>query len=141
MDRGGPFQQELLIGPWESFLDALRDDVKALGGSTSVGAWFNPEKSQQAQRNYVNDRLSDERRERFSDEQLELLMRRAIQRRGYSAAHWYRCDVLGTERPRPKNPETEKERAMAAFVQAAATVKGAVEELKRLGHVVGVKLD
>lgn len=130
-------QQELIIGPFDSFLEGLRDDVKALGGSTSVGKWFIPEKSQDAQRNYVNDRLSSERLARFSDEQIELIMRRSVTLRGYSAAHLYLCDSLGTERPKAKNPETERERAMERFRESAALVKSAVEDLKRLGVPLG----
>lgn len=126
-------QGEMFVGPWESYLEALKDDVKHLGGSKAVGAWFIPEKSVEAQRGYVNDRLSPERRERFSEEQENLIMRRAIQARGYSAAHWYRCDALGTERPKPNDPETERERAQRAFAGAVDSLGRAIEELKRQG--------
>ncbi len=126
-------QVELIVGPWESFLEALRDDVGALGGPKAVGEWFQAEKSIEARRNYVNDRLNCERRERFSEEQLELIMQRAVKARGYSAAHYYLCDRLGTERPKIKDPESERDRAMAAFVQGARQMERVVEELKRLG--------
>lgn len=92
-------QGEMFIGPWESFLKALKGD----------------------------------RRERFTEEQENLIMRRAIQSRGYSAGHWHRCDMLGTERPKSSDPETEKDRAMRAFVLAAGSLERSVEALKRLG--------
>lgn len=123
-------QQEL---PLESYLEALRDDVKALGGSTAVGGWFIPEKSDEAKRNYVNDRLSAGRRERFSDDQIQLIMRRAVQRRGYSSAHYFLCDAIGTERPKPKDPEAARERAMARFAEAVERLDHATAEVKRLG--------
>lgn len=123
-------QGELELGG--TFLEALRDDVKALGGATSVGAWFIPEKSQEAQRNYVNDRLSAARRDRFSHDQVELIMRRAVNRRGFSAAHFYLCDAIGTERPKPKDPAAQRERAMERFSAAAELLDKSVEELKRL---------
>lgn len=126
-------QGELIIGPWESRAEALRDDIKALGGSKAVGAWFIPEKSVEAQRNYVNDRVSDDRRERFSDEQLELIRRRAIATRGYSASFWHECDVLGVERPKAKDPETERERAMREFVAAVDRLDRVRQDLQRQG--------
>lgn len=118
--------------PLDSYLEALRDDVKALGGSTSVGKWFIPEKSDEAQRNYINDRLSSGRRERFSDDQVQLIMRRAVQRRGFSLAHYYLCDAIGTERPKPKDPEAERQRAMARFAEAVDRLQGTADDLKRL---------
>lgn len=122
-------QQDL---PLESYLESLREDVKTLGGSTKVGAWFIPEKSQEAQRNYVNDRLSSARRERFTDDQVELIMRRAIQARGHSDALNYLCDRLGMERPKPKDPELERRRAMERFAEAADRMSAAVDDIKRL---------
>ena len=129
-------QEEL---PLESYLEALRDDVKALGGSTAVGAWFIPEKSTEAQRNYVNDRLSAGRRERFSDDQVQLIMRRAVARRGYSAALAYLCDAVGMERPKPKDPNAERERAMARFVEAVGGLERSVAELKRFGVTIPLR--
>lgn len=125
-------QGTLLQGPWDSFLEALRDDIQALGGSSKVGSWFIPGKSQDAQRNYVNDRLNADRRERFADDQQELIMRRAVESRGYSAALFYLCDAIGTERPKAKNPETERDRAQRAFIDAAQSLERAVGDLKRL---------
>lgn len=125
--------------PLESFLESLRDDVKALGGSTAVGKWFQAEKSDEAQRNYVNDRLNGARRERFSEAQIELIMRRAVARRGYSAALYYLCDIVGAERPKAKDPEAARERAMARFVDAVDRLEAATSEAKRLGLAVPLR--
>jgi hypothetical protein len=132
-------QAELFVGPWDSFLEALRDDVNACGGSKEVGEWFWKEKSTEARRNCVNDRLNAERRDRFTDEQVELIMRRAVQKRGYSAAHWYRCDVVGTERPKAVRLEDEQARARQQLVQAAEQVQRAVEQLAKLGIPVNLR--
>jgi hypothetical protein len=132
-------QLPLVIGPWESRADALRDDVKALGGAKEVGAWFIPEKSVEAQRNYVNDRISENRRERFQEDQVELIMRRAIDKRGYSAALWHECDVLGVERPKAKDPESERDRAMRSFVAATKSLERSIEEVKRLGVAIPLR--
>jgi ATP phosphoribosyltransferase regulatory subunit HisZ len=122
-------QRDLIIGPWGSFNAALRDDVLALGGATRVGAWFT-KKSQDAQRNYVNDRLSADRRGRFKQEQIELIMRRAVELRGFSAAHYYLCDSIGAQRPGEKDPESERDRAKRAFITAADKVDNATKELR-----------
>jgi hypothetical protein len=131
-------QLELVIGPWDSYLDALRDDVIAVGGSKEVGEWFWREKTPEARRNCVNDRLNAERRERFTDEQEQLIMRRAVQKRGYSAAHYYRCDVLGTERPKALRIEDQQEKAQREFVEAVARFERSVQTLKALGVVVPI---
>jgi hypothetical protein len=135
--RGEQAQGELELGG--TFLEALRDDVKALGGATGVGAWFIPERSQEAQRNYVNDRLSAARRDRFSDDQVELIMRRAVHRRGFSAAHFYLCDAIGTERPKPKDPQAQRDRALERFTAAAELLGGCVEDLKRLNITIPLR--
>lgn len=131
-------EQEQAELPLDSFLEGLKEDVRTLGGSTKVGRWFIPEKSDEAQRNYVNDRLSAARRERFTDDQVELIMRRAVQSRGSSGALNYLCDRLGMERPKPKDPELERRRAMERFSEAADRMYSAVEELKR--HNISVPL-
>ena len=126
-------QVPLLVGPWESFLEALRDDIQELGGPKAVGEWFLPEKSIEVRRNFVNDRLNAERRERFSDEQVELIMRKAVQKRGYSAAHWHRCDVLATDRPPAIRIEDERDRMRKAFVSAVANLGQIEKRMRELG--------
>jgi hypothetical protein len=126
-------QESLFVGPWDTFLEALRDDVVAIGGSKDVGEWFWREKTMEARRNCVNDRLNAERRERFTDEQVELIMRRAVQKRGYSAAHFHRCDVIGTERPKAVRLEDEQARARQDLAAAAQSLERAAERLERLG--------
>lgn len=92
---------------YDSELDALRDDVNACGGPKDVGAWFWPDKTVENRRNRVNDRLNGERTERFTDDQKRLIMRRARERRGFSATLSFICDDTGFERPKPKNPKDE----------------------------------
>lgn len=90
---------------YDSELDALRDDVIACGGPKAVGEWFWPDKEVINRRNRVNDRLNEERDERFTDDQKRLIMKRARERRGYSAALFFLCDDIGFERPKPKHPQ------------------------------------
>lgn len=126
-------QQKLFPDRYDSYLEALRDDINALGGPKVVGEWFAREKSPEAQRNWVNDRLNIARRERFTDEQERLIMRRAREKRGYSAAVYCICDETGFERPKAIEPEDERAKAMRDFTQAVEIMSRHVERLERLG--------
>lgn len=113
-------EQELF---YDSYLEALRDDVNACSGPKEVGHWFWPEKSPETRRNSVNDRQNTEKRDRFSDDQVQLIMRRTRERRGFSAAVTFICDHTGFERPKSKDPENE--RAPAARVHCISRSPGA----------------
>ena len=103
---------------YECYYEALRDDVKALGGAKTVGKWFWPEKEMEAARTKLNDAMNADRRERLSDEQERLIMRRAREARGFSAALYFICDDTGFERPRSRDPEDEKEKLQRQFIDA-----------------------
>jgi hypothetical protein len=126
-------QARLFPETFGSYLEALRDDVNALGGPAEIGEWFWREKTPEGRRNACNACLNAERRERFSDEQIELIMRRAVKKRGYSSAHYYVCDAIGTERPKAIEPEDERAQAMREFTEAVATMGRQIERLERLG--------
>jgi len=66
----------------------------------------------------VAQRLNADRRERLSDEQERLIMRRAREARGFSAALYFICDDTGFERPRSRDPEDEKEKLQRQFIDA-----------------------
>lgn len=117
MDQAGLF--------YDSYLDALRDDVLALGGPKVVGKMLFPEKELEPARNALNDCLNSTRRERLSDEQERLIIRKAREARGFSAALYFLCDDAGFERPKAINPEDEKAKLMREFN----------EGVKRLGDI------
>lgn len=117
---------------YESELEALRNDVNALGGTKTVGHWFWPEKSPEAARNMVNDRLNAEKRDRFSDEQRRLIIRKAREGRGFSATLIFLCDDTGFERPRPRDPGDEREQLQRAFIESVQLQRALLERLERL---------
>lgn len=117
---------------YESELDALREDVEACGGSKAVGSWFWPDKSVEASRNEVNARLNTERRERFTDDQKRLIMRRAREKRGFSAAVFYICDDTGFERPRAVNPADEAAQLQRAFLDSVSEQRHILERMEKL---------
>ena len=116
---------------YESWLEALRDDVRALGGAKVVGAQFWPEKSVEAAKNKLNDALNEERRERLSDEQERWIFRAAKERRGFSAALFFLCDDAGFKRPEPKDPMSEAAQLQRDFIQAVRTLKHIEERIAR----------
>lgn len=117
---------------YESYLEALRDDVRAIGGAKEVGHTFWPQKDMEAARNAVNDRLNAERRERFENDQERYIMRKARELRGFSAALCYLCDDTGFQRPVAKNPIDELAKHQAAFVEAVKSAQSIVKQLERL---------
>lgn len=117
---------------YDSFLEALRDDVNACGGPKTVGEWFWPDKSVEARRNAVNDRLNEERRDRFTSEQEQLIKRRAREARGFSAALCFECDDAGFERPRPLNPADEAAELQRMFIESVRHQERIAERLERI---------
>jgi hypothetical protein len=116
---------------YESWLEALRDDVRAIGGAKVVGAALWPEKSIDAAKNKLNDALNEERRERLTDEQERWIMRSAREKRGFSAALYHLCDDVGFERPKERDPLDEAAQLQREFISAVQTLKHIEERLER----------
>ena len=127
---------------YESYLEALRDDVMALGGPKVVGPWFWPEteKSVEAARNALNDCLNAARRERLTDAQERLIMRRAREVRGFSAAIYYLCDEAGFERPKAINPEDEQAKLMRDFNRNVENLHKLAERIQQNGGPAALKV-
>ena len=125
-------QQERLF--YDSELEGLRDDVNALGGPKEIGRWFWPEKSIEAARNMVNDRLNAERRDRFTEDQRRLIMRKAREKRGFSATLNFICDDTGFERPRAKNPEDEAAALQRRYIESVNLQRQIADRLERLAR-------
>ncbi len=118
---------------YDSYFEALRDDVNAIGGPKAVGQTFWPEKEIVAARNAVNDRLNPEKRDRFSDEQERYIMRAAKRKRDFSAALCFLCDDTEFERPKAKSADDERTAALRTIADASHTLKRALETVERLG--------
>lgn len=117
---------------YDSYFEALRDDVNAIGGPKEVGTFFWPTKDAVTARNAVNDRLNTEKRDRFADDQERYIMRTAVLKRGFSAAHYFICDEIGTERPQAKRPDDERAAALKTIAEASSNLKRALETVERL---------
>lgn len=119
---------------YESFDDALLDDVKAIGGLKAVGKMFKPEKDAVTAGRWLADCLNTGRRERLDDEQERYIMRLAKRERGFSAALCFICDDTEFERPKAKSPDDERAATMRTIAETTVTLKRALDTIDRLTH-------
>lgn len=117
---------------YESWLDALKDDVRAIGGAKIVGCMFWPEKDPLAARNKLNDSLNPERREALTDEQERMIMRLAKEKRGFSAGLYFLCDDIGFERPKARDPQDEAAALQRQFIEAVRLSQNIATKLEAL---------
>lgn len=122
-------QAALFFDSWE---EALRDDVRALGGSKKIGQLLYPEKDVESAARTLNDKLNSGRRERLTDEQERMIIRMAGENRGHSAALHFLCDDTRFERTKPITPEESATRLQREFVDNIARGERILEEFKRL---------
>lgn len=116
----------------ESLSDALRELVAALGGSQSVGVMLRPEKPADDAGAWVKDCLNPSRRERFTPEQVLLLLRKGREIGCHAAANHFMREA-GYADPVPVEPEDEKALLEREFIAAAKSLQSMAERLQRIG--------
>jgi hypothetical protein len=127
MDQGSLF--------FESWEEALQDDVRGLGGYKAVGQLLFPEIIDPAAAGRtLADKLNINRRERLSDKQERLIMRLAAQKRGYSAAMCFACDDTSHERAKPLNAADETTEVQRQYIAAVQLQAKLAERMERLMH-------
>ena len=90
----------------ESFMDAIRDSIRAAGGSKAVGAKLWPElKADQAGKK-VSNCLDESRPERFTPDQLLYILKLSREAGCHSILVWM-CQEAGYSSPQPLEPESE----------------------------------
>lgn len=117
----------------ESLTDALRDLVRALGGTKKVGAAMRPEKMPDEAGRWLNDCLNAERREHLTPEQLQWLLREG-RRIGCHAAMAYLNTDAGYGQPAPVEPADELAELQKQFISAT---KGLNQMLNRIEQISG----
>lgn len=117
---------------YESWEEALKDDIKALGGTKVVGKLLWADLEVDHARNRLNDRLNTDRRERLSDSQERMIMRLAREARGFSAAMYYLTDDTGFERPKSRAPRDEMTELQRQFVDSVRLQAKIVERIEHL---------
>ena len=101
----------------ESITDALREVIQAAGGAKVVGAKMFPDMTIDHAAGRVRDCLNYDRRERFTPEQVLMLLRLGHQV-GCHAAMSFMAREAGYSDPQPVEPEDEVARLQREYVEA-----------------------
>lgn len=115
---------------FESFEDALKACVQALGGAKLVGAKLWPDKSMEDARNYLLACLNSERSEKLGYTQLIFVFREA-KAAGFHAAFDWVARECGYD-ARPITDAEEMDRLAAVVEQSSKTLSAAVATLERI---------
>lgn len=122
------FQPELIH---ESAIDALRDAVKALGGAKVVGHLLRPTKTLDDAKNWCNDCLNPDRREKFDLDDVIAILRRSREA-GFHGAMAYIAMECGYTAPTPVEPADENAKLQRAFIAAVEEQKKILAKFERL---------
>lgn len=115
----------------ESLADALREVVRACGGSKPVGARLWPEKAPDAAARLLQDCLNDARPEKLSPDQV-LLLARMGRERGCHAVMAFMAAECGYAPPQPIEPEDERAALQREYIEATKVLAVLATRLDRL---------
>lgn len=117
----------------EDFFSALDEDIRALGGRKAVAMALRPDLAHRPHEAHVwlNGCMNPDRREKFSDDQIRLIMRKAREV-GSCAAMNYWCDDTGFERARALTPEKEADKLLERAAELARESRAVATQLERL---------
>lgn len=121
-------QQPLFI---ESIEDALTMAVKAMGGSKKVGSLLWPALLADAAGTKLSDCLNPNRREKLELTEAMWILREARKVNFHSAMDFV-CDDAGYEKPKPINPESERDILMREFIDAQKLAAKNLDRMERL---------
>ena len=124
------FQPELIH---ESIYDAMRDAVRAAGGSKKVGTMLWPAKSVTDATDRVNHCVNPNREEKFALTEL-LFILRAARESGYHGAMQFIAAECGYRQPDPLEPQDEQAALQREYIES---VKAAQRIAARLHHRSG----
>lgn len=115
----------------EDIHDALKDVIRALGGTKSVGAQLRPEMTADSAGAWLKDCLNPERRERLDPEQVVWLLRKAREAGCHSAMHFL-CDEAGYARAVPIDPKDEAAELQRQILRGMRDLRAGLDRLERL---------
>lgn len=123
---------------YDSFEDAARDVVSALGGPKEVGVKLWPAKTADAARSRLLDCLNADRPEKFDP--CEIVTLAAWGREvGCHALIDYLTAEAGYTKPSPLAPEDEAAELQRRFVEAVRESKRIADRLERMGALPSVR--
>lgn len=117
---------------YDALSDALKAVVQAAGGTKSVGCRLWPEKAPEAAHRVMLDCLNDARPEKFSPDQVLLLLKigRSV---GCHAAINYMALESGYADPAPLEPEDQRARLQRQFIEAQKEMSRLADRMERAG--------
>lgn len=122
------FQPRLQV--YEDVYDAMREDVRALGGTKVAGPLFWPEKSVKDAQQLLNDCLNRNRKEKLDQEQLMFLIRRAREAGSYATMQFIAAETgFSTEPVKQQDQLASLQRDFIAAVTASRQIADRIERL------------
>lgn len=128
------FQPELIH---ESIEDALRDAVRAAGGSKKIGSMLWPAKPLKEAENQVNDCINPMRRDKFSLAELLFILRSAREV-GYHGAMTFIAAECGYQ-AEPVEPQDEQAKLQREFIESVKAQGKILARLERLSPSPTIK--
>lgn len=121
----------------DNYRAALREDCKVVADQSpawakTVGAMLWPGKDPIEAGRTLNDKTNPNRDDRLADEEERLIMRLAVEKRGFSAAHDYISDEVGMERAKAKDRREEALELQTRAERSLAEFRHTVERYERL---------
>lgn len=118
----------------ESFTDALRDAVRAAGGTKVVACRLWPEKAPDQAARILSNCLNEHRDERLTPDQV-LLVARLAREHGCHSIMAFMAGELGYAPPIAIEPEDEVVRLQREYVDATKSLLKMAERIERLRSV------
>jgi hypothetical protein len=117
---------------YDSFEDAAREVIAALGGPKAVGIKLWPAKSADAARSRLLDCLNTDRPDKLDATEI-LALAKWGREAGSHAIIDYLTSEAGYTKPSPLNPDDEAAELQRHFIEAVQTSKRIAERLERMG--------
>lgn len=128
-------QQRALF--YDNYRAALRHDCKAIADESpawakTVGKMLWPGKDAIEAGRTLNDKTNENRADRLSDEEERLIMRLAIEKRGFSAAYDFLADEIGMERAKARDRKDEMVELQSRIERSTAELRELIARQERL---------
>jgi hypothetical protein len=122
----------------ETITDAVQELVKAAGGAKVVGQMLYPELAADHAGNKLRACLDDERREKFSPQQIVFLLRLGRQV-GCHALMIFMAREAGYSDPVPVDPENEIARLQREFVEATKSLHHMASRIEAISATAAIR--
>jgi len=114
----------------DTFEDALRVAVEAIGPKNMAGELF-PEKPVQQAAQLLWHCLDPERGEKLAASQIALIIRRGREAGSHAPMHFLAAEA-NYETPQPVEPEDERARLQRAFVESVRELRSIEQRLEKI---------